>query len=118
MRTFRTEIPINGLAVLLAVFAIAVVAGCDVQPTTPTDAGDNGQGSGTDGTDGPTDAAGGLVDGGTVERGERFGMDARRFLADNDSYTYLAATGDLVVTGPTRTNVNDLMMVFSLAGLE
>ena len=72
---------------------------------------------GTDGTDGPTDAAGGLIDGGTVERGRRLGMDARKHLADNDSYPFLASTGDLVVTGPTRTNVNDLIILFALEGL-
>lgn len=71
----------------------------------------------TDGTDGPTDAAGGLIDGDTLRRGEAAGMDARRHLADNDSYHYLKATGDLLITGPTRTNVNDLAIIFSLAGL-
>jgi glycerate-2-kinase len=67
--------------------------------------------AGTDGIDGPTDAAGGLVDGTTVERGAAAGLDARSFLADNDAHTFLAATGDLVVTGPTGTNVADLWLV-------
>ncbi len=71
---------------------------------------------GTDGADGPTDAAGGLVDGGTIARGAARGLDAAAFLADNDSHTYLAATGDLVVTGPTGTNVADLWLVKSSDG--
>ena len=71
---------------------------------------------GTDGNDGPTDAAGGLIDGNTIARGEARGMDARSYLADNNSYEFLSAAGDLVVTGPTRTNVNDLALIFSLEG--
>lgn len=67
---------------------------------------------GTDGTDGPTDAAGGLATPATVERGRVLGLDAEAALADNDSYHYLAALGDLLVTGPTQTNVNDLILVF------
>ena len=66
---------------------------------------------GSDGTDGPTDAAGGIVDGGTAERLKARGFDIERVLADNDSYTALAAADSLVVTGPTGTNVNDLALV-------
>lgn len=65
---------------------------------------------GTDGTDGPTDAAGGIVDGGTVQRGRQAGLDAREHLARNDSYPFLKAAGDLLVTGPTGTNVNDVVV--------
>src|SRR5690606_26425369 len=65
---------------------------------------------GTDGRDGPTDAAGGIVDGGTVERGAAAGLDAAVHLHANDSYSYLHATGDLIVTGATGTNVNDLVV--------
>lgn len=65
----------------------------------------------TDGTDGPTDAAGGMVDGGTVARGAAQGLDARAFLDNNDAYPYLDKVGDLLVTGPTHTNVNDLIAV-------
>ena len=65
----------------------------------------------TDGNDGPTDAAGGLVDGSTVARGRALGLDARDFLLRNDSYPFLRAVGDQLRTGPTRTNVNDLMGV-------
>lgn len=67
---------------------------------------------GTDGTDGPTDAAGGLATVDTVARGRAQGLDGRAALARNDSYPYLAAIGDLIVTGPTNTNVNDLIFVF------
>ena len=65
---------------------------------------------GTDGSDGPTEAAGGIVDGGTVRRGETTGLDARDYLSRNDSYHYLKATDDLLVTGPTFTNVMDLRL--------
>jgi glycerate 2-kinase len=65
---------------------------------------------GTDGSDGPTEAAGGIVDGGTVRRGETTGLVARDYLSRNDSYHYLKATDDLLVTGPTFTNVMDLRL--------
>lgn len=66
---------------------------------------------GTDGTDGPTDAAGAFADGGTVTRGEAAGLDARDALRRNDAYPFLRSTGDLIVTGPTGTNVNDVILV-------
>ena len=66
---------------------------------------------GTDGTDGPTDAAGGIVDGGTVRRGQDQGLNAREYLTRNDSYHFLRSTGDLLVTGPTFTNVMDLRLI-------
>lgn len=66
---------------------------------------------GTDGTDGPTDAAGAFADGGTAARGEAAGVDAREALRRNDAYPFLRAAGDLIVTGPTGTNVNDLVLV-------
>jgi glycerate 2-kinase len=65
---------------------------------------------GTDGTDGPTDAAGGIVDGCTIDRGRAKNLDAAVFLAQNDSYHFLQATEDLLVTGPTLTNVMDLQI--------
>jgi hydroxypyruvate reductase len=65
----------------------------------------------TDGTDGPTGAAGAIVTPDTVRRGRALGLDARAALADNDSYYYLGALGDLAITGPTGTNVNDLIFV-------
>jgi len=67
--------------------------------------------AGTDGTDGPTDAAGAIVDGTTVQRGRAQGLNAHEFLARNDSYHFLQATGDLLITGPTLTNVMDLQVV-------
>jgi hydroxypyruvate reductase len=67
--------------------------------------------AGTDGTDGPTDAAGGLVDGATVARALAAGVDPRAALDDNDAHRALAASGDLVVSGPTNTNLLDLYLV-------
>ena len=69
----------------------------------------------TDGTDGPTGSAGGLIDGRTASRGRAIGLDAASHLADNNSAPYLEAVGDLLVTGPTHTNVNDLVFVFVFA---
>ncbi len=65
---------------------------------------------GTDGVDGPTDAAGAIADGTTFKRARRLGLDARKFLANNDSHTLFKALGDLIVTGPSGTNVNDVMI--------
>jgi len=70
----------------------------------------------TDGVDGPTDAAGAIVTGETVARAQALGLDPQKYLDENDSYTFFAALGDLIVTGPTGTNVNDLM--FGLVYLE
>ena len=67
--------------------------------------------AGTDGTDGPTDAAGAIVDAGSVGRGAAAGADARQALKDNDAYRFLGASGDLLVSGPTRTNLLDLYVV-------
>lgn len=67
----------------------------------------------TDGTDGPTDAAGAFADGSTVGRGRSQGLEAERYLANNDSYTFFDALGDLIRTGPTGTNVNDLVVVLA-----
>jgi glycerate-2-kinase len=65
---------------------------------------------GTDGVDGPTDAAGAVVDGTTVERGFKKGMDTDTFLRENDSYSLFNKLDDLIVTGPTGTNVNDIVI--------
>jgi len=65
----------------------------------------------TDGTDGPTDAAGAWADGSTVRRGREAGLDAAAMLRENDSYAFFQGVGDLLVTGPTRTNVMDLRIV-------
>jgi len=68
----------------------------------------------TDGIDGSEDNAGALADGTTVERARAAGMDARERLARNDAYTVFEAIGDLVVTGPTLTNVNDFRAILIL----
>ena len=64
--------------------------------------------AGSDGTDGPTDAAGGYADGDTVMELARKGIDIHAYLANNDSYHALKAIGNLIITGPTGTNVNDV----------
>ena len=66
----------------------------------------------TDGSDGPTESAGGLVDGGTVQRSRQQGLDAPKSLRRHDAYPFLKKTDDLLMTGPTQTNVNDLIFVF------
>ena len=66
--------------------------------------------AGTDGTDGPTDAAGAFVDGTTHARAEAKGLDPVASLRDNDSYTLFDGLGDLLRTGPTGTNVMDLVV--------
>jgi hydroxypyruvate reductase len=66
----------------------------------------------TDGNDGPNDATGALVDGSTVARAKALGLDPEAYLANNDAYHFFEALGDLLVTGPTNTNVNDLLFVF------
>lgn len=66
---------------------------------------------GSDGTDGPTDAAGGVVDGAVWARIYEKGVDASMALEENDSYNALSAAGSLVITGPTGTNVNDLLLI-------
>lgn len=66
---------------------------------------------GSDGTDGPTDAAGGICDSKTYERIAKSKKSADEYLKSNDSYTALSHAGDLIFTGPTGTNVNDLAVV-------
>lgn len=69
----------------------------------------------TDGVDGPTDAAGGWVDSGSVERMRRAGIDPADALHRHDSYAALSACGGLLRLGPTGTNVNDVMVGLRLA---
>ncbi|KDB01905.1 hydroxypyruvate reductase [Defluviimonas sp. 20V17] len=66
---------------------------------------------GTDGRDGPTDAAGGIVDAGTLGRIRGAGLDPEALLARNDSHAALQAAGDLLITGATGTNVADLQVL-------
>ncbi len=67
---------------------------------------------GTDGSDGPTDAAGGVILPGTLDKARRLGLDPLRYLDDNDAYHFLDRADALLKTGPTRTNVMDLAAIF------
>jgi len=67
--------------------------------------------AGSDGTDGPTDAAGGIVDGDTVSKLRALGINPQSALDNNDSYNALSASGDIIKTGPTGTNVNDISIL-------
>lgn len=67
----------------------------------------------TDGSDGPTDAAGAVVTGETQTRAREIGLDSDKYLARNDAYSFFKNLGDLVMTGPTNTNVNDLTFLFA-----
>jgi len=66
---------------------------------------------GTDGVDGPTDAAGAVADGQTLARAHDKKLDPKEFLTNNDSYHFFLKRGDLIFTGPTGTNVNDLTVL-------
>lgn len=65
----------------------------------------------TDGSDGPTDAAGAIVDGQTLSAARALGLNARAALDDNNAYPFLDKAGALLRTGPTGTNVNDLLVI-------
>ena len=65
----------------------------------------------TDGGDGPTDAAGAVVTGATLDQARRVGLDAAAHLVRNDAYPFFATLGDLLRPGPTQTNVNDLALI-------
>ena len=67
----------------------------------------------TDGEDGPTDAAGAIADGNTIAMGDQLGLNASEYLQNNDAYHYLDAVGSLIKTGPSGTNVNDLVFLFA-----
>jgi hydroxypyruvate reductase len=66
---------------------------------------------GTDGTDGPTDAAGALADHTTIQRAKSMGMDPKVHLNNNDAYPFFQNLGDLLITGPTQTNVMDVRIL-------
>jgi glycerate 2-kinase len=68
----------------------------------------------TDGVDGPTDAAGAVVDGKTIARAAEMSVNPEDFLAENDSYNFFSKLGDLILTGPTGTNVNDISVIVVL----
>lgn len=74
--------------------------------------------AGTDGSDGPGEDAGALVDGGTLDRGRSAGMNDAWCVEAADSGAFLEASGDLVSTGPTGTNVMDLVIAVEMAGLD
>jgi hydroxypyruvate reductase len=66
---------------------------------------------GTDGTDGPTDAAGAIADHTTVERARAMGLNPKAHLENNDAYPFFQRLGDLLITGPTHTNVMDVRII-------
>jgi hydroxypyruvate reductase len=65
---------------------------------------------GTDGTDGPTEAAGAVADGTTLARAQTLGLDPGAALAENDAFPFFQALDDLIICGPTNTNINDLWL--------
>ena len=66
---------------------------------------------GTDGTDGPTDASGAVADHTTISRARSMGLDAKTYLENNDAYPFFKKLGDLLITGPTHTNVMDVRIL-------
>ena len=66
---------------------------------------------GTDGTDGPTDAAGAIVDGNTINRARKLGLGPLEYLKQNDSYNFFKKLNDLIITGHTNTNVMDIRLL-------
>ncbi|CCG07640.1 glycerate kinase type-2 family protein [Pararhodospirillum photometricum] len=86
-------------------FALALARALDGAPSVWALAGD------TDGIDGTETNAGAIVTPDTLARARRRGLSARGFLADNDAYSFFAALDDLVITGPTLTNVNDFRAI-------
>jgi len=68
----------------------------------------------TDGDDGPTDAAGAVVTGESAQRAAPLGLHAADYLSRNDAYSFFEKVGDLLKTGPTGTNVNDLILLIAI----
>jgi glycerate-2-kinase len=68
----------------------------------------------TDGVDGPTDAAGAIADGKTLDRAAKMELAPEKYLAQNDSYHFFSKLSDLIYTGPTGTNVNDVSVIVAL----
>jgi glycerate 2-kinase len=73
---------------------------------------------GTDGTDGPTDAAGAVADWTTCARAEQHGLHPRTALENNDAYPFFERLGDLLITGPTHTNVMDVRIMLIITGVS
>ena len=71
-------------------------------------------GFGTDGTDGPTEIAGAMVDGKTVQRAKKKGISIKTMLKENDSYMFFKQIRGQISTGPTKTNVNDIYLILAL----
>jgi len=88
-----------------AEFLLALAVALGGEPGIHAVAGD------TDGIDGTEDNAGALLDPTSLARAAARGIDAKKALADNDGYGFFSALGDLIVTGPTRTNVNDFRAI-------
>ena len=82
-------------------FALSAAAGIEDLPVVVLSLG-------TDGIDGSTDAAGAICDGKTTARARRLRLETASYLSNNDSYNFFARLGDLVITGPTGTNVSDI----------
>ncbi len=95
---------------IVLLFDLSLVEQLDLAPTWR--AGITVVALATDGTGGPTDSAGGIADGGVAGRGRALGFDPEAYLRGHNAYPFLAATHDLLLTGPTQTNVNDLVFVF------
>lgn len=90
-------------------FALALIETLAGRPVTVLSAG-------TDGIDGPTPVAGAYVDGASLERARARGLEPTTALANNDSHTFFAALDDLLITGPTGTNVMDIKIALLPAG--
>jgi glycerate 2-kinase len=73
---------------------------------------------GTDGTDGPTDAAGAVADWTTCARAKQCGLHPRKALENNDAYPFFERLGDLLITGPTHTNVMDVRIMLIVTGVS
>jgi hydroxypyruvate reductase len=95
----------NGRGGRNAEFLLALAVALDGQPGIHALAGD------TDGIDGTEENAGALLAPDSIARAAKLGVDAKARLADNDGYGFFSALADLVVTGPTRTNVNDFRVI-------
>jgi glycerate 2-kinase len=89
-------------------FVLAAVSALEKAnlPTTPIILS-----AGTDGTDGPTDAAGAVVDAAVMETAKKLGLHADEYLEQNDSYHFFKKAGGQIITGPTQTNVMDVVVV-------